>query len=246
MLSAYLLVSHGSRDPRPGIAMEQLAKLFRRKLTYYDEDLVGVATLEFNSQPLHRQIEQFAQNTWALKCDRLKIIPLFLSEGVHLTTDIPSEIALARQTITSKMAIKTAIDLEPFLGSHPNLPKLLSAQMNNTQADALILLAHGSRLVDAQKSIASVATQLGAVVAYCSIEPRLESVVQELAHSGGRKIANLPYFLFAGSITDAIADSVEQLKLQFLDLTLLLAPPLGVSQELTELIWDLGNRENTE
>ncbi|MFM7367619.1 MAG: sirohydrochlorin chelatase, partial [Sphaerospermopsis kisseleviana] len=54
MSSAYLLVSHGSRDPRPNIAMQQLAKLLSLKLPD-SEHLVGIATLELNTQPLNQQ-----------------------------------------------------------------------------------------------------------------------------------------------------------------------------------------------
>jgi len=56
---------------------------------------------------------------------------------------------------------------------------------------------------------------------------------------GYREIAILPYFLFSGGITDAIAQAVEALKLQFPGVSLYLAEPLGVSGELADLIGDL-------
>ena len=65
--------------------------------------------------------------------------------------------------------------------------------------------------------------------------------MQELVGAGYRQIGIIPYFLFAGGITDAIAVAVEQLQEQFSSVRLDLAEPLGASQELADLIWDLIN-----
>jgi len=242
MSSAYLLVSHGSRDRRPEIAMHQLAKLVCNKLPN-SEHLVGVAALEMSSQPLHEQIQQFVKSAF---CDRgvsqnenrLKIVPLFLLPGVHVMTDIPAEVALAQQAIGEDIMI----ELQPYLGSHPDLEKLLAKQITTIKTEALILLAHGSRRPGSQETVEAMATSLGAVAAYWAGPPSLESRVKELVAAGYKEIAILPYFLFAGGITDAIAASIEELKLQFSAVNFQLAKPLGASAELAELIWDLTDR----
>ncbi|MEA5549859.1 sirohydrochlorin chelatase [Anabaena cylindrica UHCC 0172] len=234
MPSAYLLLSHGSRDPRPEIAMRQLAKLLSQKLPN-GENLVGIATLELNIQPLHQQIQQFAETALAWGCKCLKILPLFLVPGVHVMTDIPAEIALAQKALGQDMII----DLKPYLGNHPDLGKLLTQAIATIKVEAAILLAHGSRRAGSQQPVETLAKSLGAVAAYWSIAPSLESRVKELVAAGYQQIAIYPYFLFTGGITDAIARAVEELKLQFPGVTLKLAQPLGVSTELANLIWDL-------
>ncbi|QSJ18144.1 sirohydrochlorin chelatase [Nostoc sp. UHCC 0702] len=251
MSSAYLLVSHGSRDPRPAIAMQQLAGLIHQKLqknllelipangsvvsSPKQEILVGIASLEMAAEALHEQIRQFAQCALVSGCDRLKIVPLFLLPGVHVTTDIPSEIALAQQALGENIMI----DLQPYLGSHPGLEKLLAKQMAAIIAEAWIILAHGSRRPDSQQLVEAIAANLGAVTAYWSVPPSLESQIEELVGAGNREIAIFPYFLFAGGITDAIAQAIEELKLRFPAVTFQLAQPLGVSAELADLILDL-------
>ncbi|MEH2211313.1 sirohydrochlorin chelatase [Nostoc sp.] len=241
MSSAYLLLSHGSRDPRPEIAMQQLARLVCQKLS--SEHLVGIAALEMSPQPLHEQIQQFAKSafgdyTQSQNENRLKIVPLFLLPGVHVMTDIPAEVALAQQAAGQDIII----ELQPYLGSHPNLEKLLTKQIAAIKAEAWILLAHGSRRPGSQESVEAMAASLGAVTAYWAGPPSLESRVKELVDAGYREIAILPYFLFAGGITDAIATSIEELKLQFSAVNFHLAEPLGASAELAELIWDLTER----
>ncbi|MBW4561412.1 MAG: sirohydrochlorin chelatase [Mojavia pulchra JT2-VF2] len=237
MPSAYLLVSHGSRDPRPEIAMQQLAGLISDKLQSKNkpEKLVSIGYLELSPEPLHEQIKKFAESAFACGCNCLKVIPLFLLPGVHVMKDIPDEVALAQQALGQDIII----DLQPYLGSDPSLRGLLAKQITGQNKQAWILLAHGSRRPGSQQPVEAMAASIGAVAAYWSIAPSLESQVKELIAIGKREIAILPYFLFAGGITDAIAQSVETLKLQFPLVRFYLAEPLGASAELAELIWDL-------
>ncbi|MEA5619735.1 sirohydrochlorin chelatase [Cronbergia sp. UHCC 0137] len=234
MPCSYLLVSHGSRDPRPEIAMQELAKLLIQRLPK-GENLVGTAALEVQSQPLHQQIQQFANDALAVGCNSLKIVPLFLLPGVHLMTDIPAEVALAKMAFNGNITI----NLQPHVGSHPGLGKLLTQSMANIESEALILLAHGSRRPLSLQPVEAIAASLRGITAYWSVPPSLDSRVQQLVADGKREIAILPYFLFSGGITDAIALAVETLKLQFPSVNFQLAPPLGPSAELADLIWDL-------
>lgn len=248
MPSAYLLVSHGSHDPRPEIAMQHLAGLLYYKTQKYlpsivssdvavlpDKSLVGTAYLELNPEPLHEQIKKFAKNALALGCRSLKILPLFLLPGVHVMEDIPVEVALAQQSLGQGIKIY----LQPYLGSHPGLELLLAKQLVSMEVEGKILLAHGSRRPGSELPVEAMASSLGAVSAYWTHEPSLESRVQELIATGCRRIAILPYFLFAGGITDAIAQAQEKLKLLFPEVSFQLAEPLGASAELADLIWDL-------
>ncbi|MDF5723252.1 MAG: sirohydrochlorin chelatase [Rhizonema sp. PD37] len=243
---AYLLVSHGSRDPRPITAMQQLAELVCQKLQsnltvsnvvasrLRCETLVGTAYLELSPEPLHEQIVTFGKNATHFGCNYLKILPLFLLPGVHVMQDIPSEVALAKQFLSQDMMI----NLQPYLGSHPKLGSLLS-QRSTTKAEARILLAHGSRRPLSHNPVEAMAVSLGAIAAYWAMSPSLESRVQELVTAGCKQIAVLPYFLFTGGIVDAIAHKLEELKLQFPEVSFQLAEPLGVNTELADLIWEL-------
>jgi sirohydrochlorin cobaltochelatase len=248
MPSAYLLVSHGSHDPRPEIAMQHLAGLLHHKIQKYspsivssdrsflpDKSLVGMAYLELHPEPLHEQIRKFAKNAIALGCCSLKILPLFLLSGVHVMEDIPVEVALAEQSLAQKIKIY----LQPYLGSHPGLEFLLAQQLVSMDVEGTILLAHGSRRLGSELPVEAMAASLGAVTAYWTHQPSLDSRVQELVTGGDRRIAILPYFLFNGGITDAIAGSQEKLKLLFPEVSFQLAEPLGASAELADLIWDL-------
>lgn len=239
MPSAYMLVSHGSRDPRPQVAMEQLAELVFQKNNRLAslavrEPLVGTACLELSPIPLHEQIKEFGARAVAAGYNRIQVVPLFLLPGVHVMEDIPAEVAKARQILGQELPI----DLRPHLGTHPGMSRLLANSMAATTADSWILLAHGSRRAGSKQPVEAMAKQIKALEAYWALAPRLESRVKDLVSAGHRQIGILPYFLFAGGITDAIARSVEQLKVHS-DAFLHLAEPLGASAELADLIWDL-------
>ncbi len=258
MPSAYLLVSHGSQDPRQITAMQQLASLVCKKVQQDLDDsnnqkdrpasgvvsvpkceiLVGTAYLEFSPEPLQNQIKKFANINIAKGYNCLKILPLFLLPGVHVMEDIPSEVLIASQALGQDIMI----NIQPYLGSHPGLGALLEKQLAATNVEARILLAHGSRRPLSHEPVEALAETLRSVTAYWSVEPSLESRVQELVIAGYKKIAIVPYFLFAGGITDAIARKQQELKLQFPGVNFHLTEPLGASVEVADLIWDLIKR----
>ncbi len=240
--SAYLLVSHGSRDPRPEVAMQELASLFRDRLQQQPGQstlpMVGTAQLELHPLPLHQQITDFGDRARAVGCDRLQILPLFLLEGVHVMEDIPSEIAQAHQTLGTTISL----DLRPHLGSQlTGLSCLLQSAVQpfqgiNNGDRQWILLSHGSRRSGSNQVVEDMANRLQAISAYWSISPNLQERIEQLTQAGHRHLGILPYFLFAGGITDAIAQVAQELSQRQPDLEIQMANPIGATPELTELI----------
>jgi sirohydrochlorin cobaltochelatase len=253
--SAYLLVSHGSRDPRPQMAMEHLAQLVAQLIAsersmsavaasresrppletarVANTPLVSTATLELAPLPLHQQIQQFCDRALALGYHRVQIVPLFLLPGVHVMQDIPAEVAMAQQGLGSSIVLS----MTPHVGSHPALVTLL-AQETLSQTE-LILVSHGSRRVGGNLPVEAIAVRLNALPAYWSLAPSLEEQVSYRVQQGCQQIGILPFFLFEGSITDAIAQQVHQLQQQFPYTRLLLGQPLGANLELAQCILDL-------
>lgn len=197
--------------------------------------LVGIAALELADSPLHKQIAEFAQKALAVGCQDIQLLPLFLLPGVHVMQDIPDEVAMASAYLEQAVTI----NLRPHLGSHPGLGQLLLSNLSTVDADATILLTHGTRRLGGNEPVIALAKQMGAVAAFWSVQPTVEEQVQCIANKGYQRIAILPYFLFTGGITDAIAQHVTHLQAQFPQLTLTLDAPLGASTQLAQLIVDL-------
>jgi hypothetical protein len=220
LTSAYLLVTHGSRDPRSQIGVEHLAHLVRRKLAFmadsaavnsYEKNtalvlrsqpaLLATAVLEGGSQTLAQQIIDFSQTAIAQNCQKLVIFPIFLLPGVHVREDIPIQVAQAQTQISHRIALI----LNPYLGSQRGMKALLAERFASLPPGQRLLLAHGTRLREGTELIETLAQSLDAIPAYWSVEPSLATQISKLTALGQKSFAICPYFLFAGGITDAIA-----------------------------------------
>jgi sirohydrochlorin cobaltochelatase len=226
---AYLLVSHGSRDPRPQIAVTQLAQQLSQWLQKSSPSQnihVGTAQLELGEKPLHVQILEFARSCGGQK---VVICPLFLLPGVHVMEDIPAEVAIAKGEGGLEVVVM------PFLGAGGDLADMF-AQQRLTMPDRSILLAHGSRRDLGNHPVEQLAVKLGLMNAYWSIEPSLSDRAIEYIEAGATEIGILLYFLFAGGITDAIGKSVEELRQLFPHIKFSLGEPIGERPELVSTI----------
>lgn len=223
MPSAYLLVTHGSHDRRPHVAIADLVDQVRQRLS----TTVGTAVLECSPLKLHEQIQQFSQTLE--QATEVQIVPLFLLAGVHVMEDLPEQVAIAQQQVQSKLT------LMPYLGSDAGLWKLLSRHLAKIPSPK-ILLSHGSRRSSGNLAIETLADQLNALPAFWTVAPSLGDRIAELNQTGCQEIAIFPYFLFPGGITDAISAQVDQLAEQYPHLNLQLLSPLEVSEDLVDVI----------
>ncbi len=315
--TAYLLISHGSRDSRPQEAMNRLADLVRKHLetvpkcsalseadleaqfqrqlstaeigslnrrqapelepitnahsdrsigqtsdkttgkttlltrpqpnrvpTQPSDVLVGTACLELAAIPLSEQIYKFGLRVKAAGVGELKLLPVFLMSGVHVMEDIPAEVKAAQQLLNHDSLTGDALKLTlcPHLGSHRKLPNVLANRLASVPAEGSLLVAHGSRRPKGNRAILSLGRQIGTAVAYWATPPDIESQVIALMQQGCQKLAILPYFLFAGGITDAITHRTEELAERFPSVSFRLLPTLGATDEIAQLAVELATQ----
>lgn len=247
---------HGSRNPETQSAAFQLQQLITSKirsiLTQPDHldnglsfskseiirmfnpttFLIEVAPLELAPLTLNKSLVNFAQKVHLQGLERIKVVPLFLAPGVHVQEDIPLEIALAIEQIDDQVMI----ELSPFIGKYSGMVQLLADKFSELSAKTRILVAHGSRLPKVANYYDNLADQLNATMAYWSTNPSLSQQVKERVAAGQKTIAILPYFLFPGKITKAIATEVASLQAEYPEVALILGQPLGTTVALAELI----------
>lgn len=287
--TAYLLISHGSRDPRPQVAMDRLADLVRKHLeatpqqaaaasdtprsqtrslterTFFNSAtphraaersalltkprlekaptasskvIVGTACLELSPIALSEQIYEFGRRLQAAGVHELKLLPVFLMPGVHVTEDIPDEVEVARALLGDSLQLT----LCPHLGSHTKISEVLANRLAAVPAERSLLVAHGSRKPKGNQAIKGLAKRLDTAVAYWSTPPDIETQVIDLMQQGCQRLAILPYFLFAGGITDAITHRTEELAERFPKVSFRLLPTLGATDEIASLAVELVNQ----
>lgn len=235
--SAYFLVAHGSRDPRHFPALTGLADAVTARLQQVGESsemLVGRGFLELQDVPLHQQIVNFGERAIAQNRQHLYVLPLFLLPGVHVMEDIPAEVAIAQTRLQSRLSLTTT----PYLGASPQFIELLSAHLPQSPNVARILLSHGTRRPGGNRPIETMAKQLDMTVAYWSLEPGLDAQIQHCLKRGYTEICVMPYVLFPGGITDAIAQTLQQFSQTTPRSHFWQTPPLNAQLPLANYIVD--------
>lgn len=231
--SAYFLVAHGSRNAEYQQSLDSLAALVSEELrAEVGEVAIATGCLELAPLPLHQAICQFAQKVAVLGLKRVKIYPLFLLAGVHVTQDIPTEVNLAQKFLGNEVTL----ELLPHLGVQPSLVNLLQRKFEAMAAPARVLLSHGTRLDRGNRETEKIASQLRAIPAYWSISPNLKEQVEFLVSQGESAVAIVPFFLFAKGIAEIIAQQIQQLQQENANLRLLWSDTLGATQELARVI----------
>ncbi|NJM27468.1 MAG: sirohydrochlorin chelatase [Pseudanabaena sp. RU_4_16] len=217
---AYFLVTHGSKSPLSWAALQTLIT----STNTLTEIFVGGGCLEGQPITLAQQLQQFCENLSKqsdLEHINVAVIPLFLLPGVHVKEDIPTEIAIAQQKMIDSIEQSIALELTPHLGTHPQIPTLLQSQLEaqialiqhrnhkSNQNIGPILLSHGSRLTEAFQTIETLADRLGAIAAYWSVPPDLDTQIEKLIAQGKEHIIVMPYFLSSGGIMEAISQQIS-------------------------------------
>ena len=207
---ALFFVTHGSSDRRSWLALQNLVTVAR---THSDQPISG-GCLEGQAQSLAQQLEQFADEVMPLGIKEIVILPLFLLAGVHVSEDIPHEVAIAQDKLKTKAQTKAQTKLifrvTSHLGTNSQIPNLLLQHFQkyrnteNTEKSGQILVSHGSRLSGANQVVEDLATHCQAIAAYWGVEPKIETQVEKLLAAGINQINVLPYFLTEGGITEAI------------------------------------------
>lgn len=199
------------------------------------EVIVGTACLELSPISLSQQIYEFGQRLVAAGVLELKLLPVFLMAGVHVMEDLPTEVAEAKQLLEGSLELS----LYKHLGGHPQMLDVLTKRLSSVPAEASLLVAHGSRRPKGNRGIQALGRRLDTDVAYWATSPDIEEQVIALMQKGAQRIAILPYFLFAGGITDAITHRTEELAERFPKVKFRLLPTLGATDEVADLAADI-------
>ncbi len=84
-MNGVLILAHGSRRQETDKILESLTQKVKEKT---GEELVYPAYLQFSEQNLEAGIERLISKG----ADNIKVIPMFIFDGIHVTQDIPAEL----------------------------------------------------------------------------------------------------------------------------------------------------------
>lgn len=205
--TALFFVTHGSSDRRSWSALQDLVTVARSHSNLY----ISGGCLEGQPLTLAQQLEKFANEITDYGVSTIAILPLLLLEGIHVSEDIPHEVAIAQSKLQNQITLR----ILSHLGTHSQIPDLLAKQfekytdLHSPAKQARILVSHGSRRAVANQVVENLAKSSQAIAAYWGIEPKVETQIEHLIAQGIERINVLPYFLTEGGITEAIANKLK-------------------------------------
>lgn len=227
---ALVAVAHGSRDPRALRTVRALLDLVRARRPELD---VRLGHVELN--------EPLLDDTLAGLRGTAVLVPLLLSRGHHVKTDLPAALAGAPRV--------SGVVAAP-LGPHPLLVEALAARLAEAgwqdgdpagegdpaqeAGQAVVLAAAGSRdpdsAVDTGRTAALLSARLGGVPvlpAYASAAaPTVPDAVAALAARGLRRIAVASYFTAPGRFATQTAGAAPWI----------VSAPLGAQDAMARLV----------
>jgi sirohydrochlorin ferrochelatase len=191
-----LAVAHGSRDPAARRCVRTLARRVRRVAAGAD---VRTAFVQHARPSLATAL---AGLTAEADAGLVTIVPLLLSSGYHLSTDIAGAAQAAGVTVAAP------------LGPDPRLVPVLAARLAEAGVPTgtpVVLAAAGSSdpraAVDTGRQAALLAARLAAPVVPAFVtaaRPTVDEAVAALAHQAGRPVAVATYLLAPGIFHDRL------------------------------------------
>lgn len=234
LMTAAVLVAHGSADPAAAATTRALARAVAATRPGL---VVRPAYLDHAGPRPGRVLGELADagHTGAV------VVPLLLTAAYHRRVDLPAVLAEARAG-GLRLPVAVADVLGPVAGVVPApllaaLRTRLSELRPRSGYDAVVLAAAGTRDRAARATVATAAAALGETLGmpcragYASAAaPTVDSAVRMLRADGGRRVAAAAYFLAPGRLYAVAADSARTAG------AVAVAEPLGAAAELSHLV----------
>lgn len=199
--SPVILTAHGSVDPRSAEVSHAIADQIRRLRPGLD---VRVAFCE-NSTPNLRDVLAELRGPAI-------VAPLLLASAYHARIDIP---AIVDESDAGRRGDVLQTDT---LGEDRRLVALLHRRLADVGVEphhrdaGVVITAVGSSHARANAATATLGPALargtawaGVRVAFATTQPSVSDAIEELRHTGIKRIALAPWFIAPGRITDRVA-----------------------------------------
>ncbi|WP_437279204.1 CbiX/SirB N-terminal domain-containing protein [Sorangium sp. So ce375] len=234
-----LLIGHGSRDAASNAEFEAL-------VADYAAARPGVAVQHGYIELATPHLAD-ALAALAARVSRVAVVPLFLFAAGHVKNDIPLALERARAAHPG-----VRFSAARPLGVHPALAELAFQRAATALPDdpaararsALVVVGRGASDPDANGDFCKTARLIGEGRGLQLVEPTfigitrpsVEETLERVARHRPERVVVVPYFLFAGRLMTKLAEQVDRFSSTYPWIRASLAPHLGRSSALLELI----------
>ena len=232
-MNAAILVGHGSLRKASGAAMIRLAALLRQEGTF---PIATAGFLNFSKPTFLDAVTRCVGKGAA----HIYVQPYFLISGYYVTASLPKLLEEAQDAYPD-----VTFHLAQAFDDHPTLVELTykRALGADPDADALLLMAHGSPHEAANAPIFRVAEALRAHYATTQLgfmelnAPTIAEAATLLREQGAKRVVASPYFLqLGGHVAEDLPGAVAEAQAQHPDLSFTLSDYLSYDPLLLEVI----------
>ncbi len=201
-MNAIILIGHGSLKSASGASMLRIAARLRTRSV---ADIAEAGFLNYSRPTMPDAVAKCVGNG----ATTITIQPYFLIAGYYVTHDLDQAVAALAEAHPG-IAFRVA---EAFQ-DHPVMPQLVLKNLRaadsslgaERQSTALLMMAHGTPLAEANTPIYTVTQQVMAHTHYATStvcfldcnQPDIPSAVDQLVARGVQRIVAMPYFLQFG------------------------------------------------
>ena len=235
--TAILVLGHGSRRPCANGEVEATVEALRLR---HPRLALSHAFIEL-AQPL--LADELAR--LAVRADRVVVVPLFLFAAGHVKEELPRALEAARGAFPS-----VRFEASRVFGIHRWMLEVaidrMRSTLNASEAASTVLVAVGRGTSDpeANGDFCKVVRLLGERGDFAWSEPsfigvtgpRFEAVAERVALSAPERLLVLPYFLFAGRLTERLEGQVRAFAERHRGLDVRLAPLLGGHPRVLDVV----------
>lgn len=198
-------------------------------------DAARLCFLEYGEPALETALKEMSG-----QAERIIVLPLFLTAAAHVKKDIPACIeSVRRQLRQAEIMLGTPFEDDDLV------LQALKDRLGQVcdDSDAVVLVGRGGSDDNANHKVGELAIRLSHAglprveTAFAAIaSPPLAACLDQLCRSGLRKLAVLPYILFAGVLTRSLEAEIEAFVQSHPHMQVIQAPPLGAHPALLELL----------
>lgn len=209
--TALVFVGHGSRVASANQSFEALVQQVSERNSQWT---VSHGYVELASPTLEQALLAAGR-----KHQRVVVLPLFLFAAGHVKNDLPLVLDKVRSVLPD-------VDFSPTdaLGVHPELVQLAAERLREQVGEesaprtAVLMLGRGSSDADANADFCKLTRLVAETGHYASVtpcfmgitSPSLENALELMARARPERIVIVPYLIFAGRLTEKLAERVEK------------------------------------
>jgi sirohydrochlorin cobaltochelatase len=239
-----LCMGHGSRDLEGANEYMDLVRAVQAALPAHP---VEAGFLEF-AGPVVPSIQEAVDRCVSAGAEKVLAVPVLLMEAGHARTDMPAEVARARQR-------HPHLDLRcaPHLGIHPLMVEMLEERIHQLQQGlgaahlddtAVLLVGRGTSDIEANGDFYKIGRLVWErnrypMVECCFIslaEPSLFQGIQRCVQLGARRILVMPYFINTGILVKRICSESEEARQRYPEVEIAVGEHFGAHPKIIQLL----------